>query len=89
MPGTEGRFGPVQVGLTDEWIEWFDRALAEIMAEKLEPSPAWQPIGIQPESLHEIVQHNERTRVTYDLVPLVRAAVRDYSISHHPWGFTP
>lgn len=94
MPSAEDRFGPVErIGLTDEWIEWFDRALAEMLAEQLEPDENalrhWRPIGIQPEVPVEIVQYTERTHVTYDLVPLVRAAVREYSISHHPWGFTP
>lgn len=89
MPSAEERFDPVQVGLTDEWIEWFDRALAEIMARELEPAPVFRPIGIRPESLGEIAQYDERTHVCCDLVPLVRAAVREYSIAHHPWGFTP
>lgn len=83
----------VRIGQSPEWMEWFAEALA-YFEDYQPPKTAWQdrpwrPIGIRDESLTEIVLHNEQTRVGDDLVPLVRAAVRGYTISRYPWEFTP
>lgn len=91
---SDNRFGPLEpIGQTPEWQEWIERAFAEIMREQLDETE-WNPraqrmIGIQPISFKDIVIPDERARVGHELVPLVRAAVRDYTVGRHPWGFTP
>lgn len=88
MSRTEPDPDLVRIGQSPEWIAWFDEALAYFEDQRL-PEREWRPIGIRPESLSEIEVYSEKTHVRDELVPLVRASVREYAISHYPWDFRP
>lgn len=80
------------IGQSPEWEEWFLQALAEFEHVRLigaRELSEWKPIELRLDPFEEIIVHDERAHVRHDLVPLVRASVRDYIISRHPWEFTP